>query len=405
MESVSRIKKYLNYIKYYKKLYSLKDRSGNYIYKTNQSMFNKKKISSGIEGTVYKSNFKNTGYKGGYKGGYLYKRIRSLVGFFAIKTINLKRIQQQKNIHETMLNTLPENVYKLFYSTDSYNKPSLIEIISNTLTNQLVFQKICPHYILNYNWDYHNNKIRLYNEYATHGDFYSWSKGEHSDELWYNALFQIMVGLLAIKRYFNMIHTDFHLGNILVNKVTPGGYWVYKIDGHNFYLPNLGFVFLLSDFGFAWIPNKLQIPWHYTNTLRFITTRGIHFYDILTFITSIKKLSLPQKFSKTLLENFKQNTHLVFKRTYYKKRLDYYKSKSNNKSKKYNDKIKYYNEIVKNYPKYKNVKNNTLVTKIFDIFYNQYKYKTKHEKCIEKYSLDKRFVKNKLNKVFQKLII
>jgi len=403
METVSRTKKYLDYMKYYEKLYLLKDKYKNYVYTTNQSMFNKKILSSGIEGTVYKSSFKNKGgssFKN--KGRYLYKQIRSLVGFFVIKTINLKRIQYQKNIHETMLNTVPKHVYKLFHSTDSYNKPSLIEIISNTLTNQLVFQKICPHYILNYNWDYENNKIRLYNEYATYGDFYSWSKQEHSDELWYNALFQIIIGLLAIKRYFNMIHTDFHLGNILVNKVTPGGYWVYKINGHNFYLPNLGFVFLLSDFGFAWIPNKLYVPWHYTNTLRFITTRSIHFYDILTFITSIKKLPLPEKFSKTLLHHFKRNDTLVFKRTYYKKRLNYYKSKSNGKS---NNKIKYYNEIVKNYSKYRNVKNDTLVTKIFSIFYNKYKYKNKHEKCIEKYSLDKHFVKNKLAKVFQKLII
>lgn len=401
METVSRTKKYLDYMKYYEKLYLLKDKHGNYVYTTNQSMFNKKILSSGIEGTVYKSSFKNKGgssFKN--KGGYLYKQIRSLVGFFVIKTINLKRIQHQKIIHETMLNTVPKDVYKLFYSTDSYNKPSLIEIISNTLTNQLVFQKICPHYILNYNWDYENNKIRLYNEYATYGDFYSWSKHKHSDELWYNALFQIMVGLLAIKRYFNMIHTDFHLGNILVNKVTPGGYWVYKINGHNFYLPNLGFVFLLSDFGFAWIPNKLHVPWHYTNTLRFITTRSIHFYDILTFITSIKKLPLPEKFSKTLLHHFKRNDTLVFKRAYYKKRLNYYKSKSDRN---YNNKIKYYKEIVKNYSKYKNVKNDTLVTKIFSIFYN--KYKNKNGKCIEKYSLDKHFVKNKLAKVFQKLIV
>jgi hypothetical protein len=397
METVSRTKKYLDYMKYYEKLYLLKDKTGNYVYTTTQSMFNKKKISSGIEGTVYKSNFKN-------KTGYLFKRIRSLVGVFAIKTINLKRIQHKKIIHEKMLNTIPENVYKLFYSTDSYNKPSLIEIISNTLTNQLVFQKICPHYILNYNWDYHNNKIRLYNEYATYGDFYLWSKKEHSDELWYNALFQIMIGLLAIKRYFNMIHTDFHLGNILVNKVTPGGYWIYKIDGRNFYLPNLGFVFLLSDFGFSWIPNKLQVPWHYTNTLCFITARGRHFYDILTFIKSLKKLQLPQQFSKTLFENFKKNDTLVFKKVYYQKLLNYYKGKSHHKSKNYNDKIKYYNQIVQNYSKYRNVKNDTLVTKIFDIFYNKYKYKNNNGKCIEKYSLDKRFVKNKLNKVFQKLI-
>ena len=61
METVSRTKKYLDYMKYYEKLYLLKDKYKNYVYTTNQSMFNKKILSSGIEGTVYKSSFKNKG--------------------------------------------------------------------------------------------------------------------------------------------------------------------------------------------------------------------------------------------------------------------------------------------------------------------------------------------------------
>jgi hypothetical protein len=396
METVSRTNKYLDYIKYYKKLWLLKDKHNNHVYTTKQSMFNKTLLSSGIEGKVYKANLKN-------KTRYLYKKIRTRVGFFVIKTINLKTIKEKKIINENMLNAIPDEIYKLFYSKDSYNRPSLIEIISNKLTNQLVFQKICPHYILNYNWDYQNSKIRLYNEYATYGDFYSWSKQKHSDELWYNALFQIMVGLLAIQKYFNMIHTDFHLGNILVHKIKPGGYWIYKINGHKFYLPNLGFVFLISDFGFAWIPGKLYIPWHYKDTLQFIRKKSYDLYDISTFISSIKNLSLPTLFSKTLSTFFKNNEFLVFTKSYYKERLQYYKSKTNSKT---SAKTKYYKQIVDNYSKYTSPKHNTLIEKIFNIFSNIYKLKPEnYGKCIETYSLDKRFVKNKVTKVFQKMIV
>ena len=59
METISRKNKYLDYIKYYKKLWSLKDKYNNYVYTTKQSMFNKKLLSSGIEGKIYKANLKN----------------------------------------------------------------------------------------------------------------------------------------------------------------------------------------------------------------------------------------------------------------------------------------------------------------------------------------------------------
>jgi hypothetical protein len=93
METISRKNKYLDYIKYYKKLWSLKDKYNNYVYTTKQSMFNKKLLSSGIEGKIYKANLKN-------KTQYLYKKIRTRVGFFAIKTINLKTIKEKKIINE-----------------------------------------------------------------------------------------------------------------------------------------------------------------------------------------------------------------------------------------------------------------------------------------------------------------
>lgn len=250
MSSVNdRLKKQNEWLYFYEKFHILKDKTGKNVYPTTQSMFTKRILSSGVEGKVYKSSFIN-------KTQYKHKKVRSRVGHFAIKALYLKRIRDRKFINKDMLDTTPANVHNIFYSNRSFTKPSLIEALSFVLTNQLVSQKICPHFVLNYHWDYKANTIRLYNEYATYGDFKTWSKGEHSVELWMNALFQISMGILAIKRYFNMLHTDLHAGNILVHKVQPGGYWTYILDKKRYYLPNLGYIFLLSDFGFAWIPKK-----------------------------------------------------------------------------------------------------------------------------------------------------
>jgi hypothetical protein len=209
MEKVeARLKRFKDWLYFYKHLSLLKDKSGKRIYNTTQSLFSKRILSSGTEGIVYKTTFTN-------KTRYKYKQIRSRVGVFITKALYLKRIADKKRISNQMIGADSSSVQKLFYSKNAFDKPSLIEVISLTLTNQLVFQKICPHFNINYDWNYERSTIRLYNEYATHGDFTNWIKGNHSQKVWLNALFQIMVGILAIQRYFNMIHTDLHIGNIL----------------------------------------------------------------------------------------------------------------------------------------------------------------------------------------------
>ena len=93
--------------------------------------------------------------------------------------------------------------------------------------------------------------LYIINEYATDGDFNRWIKTEHDIKSWYSAYFQIFAGLYALQKYFGITHHDFHFGNVLVHKVTPGGYWKYTIDDKVYYVPNCGWVFTLWDFGMA----------------------------------------------------------------------------------------------------------------------------------------------------------
>jgi hypothetical protein len=164
------------------------------------------------------------------------------------------------------------------FSRKALKEPSYIEIASLYLVNELIIQKICPNFIMNFHSEILNTCKEpkfsskkyctiQYNELLNYGTFEEWAKKHHNVNLWRNAIFQILAALYAMKKHYNLIHNDFHGRNVLVHKVTPGGYWIYKMNNINYYVPNLGFVFLISDFGFSWIPGKMYPESYIINTL------------------------------------------------------------------------------------------------------------------------------------------
>jgi hypothetical protein len=147
---------------------------------------------------------------------------------------------------------------------------SFIELASMQLTNELVLQNISPNFVLNYSYSFKEHtgicsedypyKMYVYNEYISDAmTFTDWIKQYHDLPFYYNAYFQITVALYTLLKYFNMKHLDLHSGNILVKKITPGGYWKYIINDTTYYVPNLGYIFLINDFGQAWIPNNFKV--------------------------------------------------------------------------------------------------------------------------------------------------
>ena len=81
------------------------------------------------------------------------------------------------------------------------------------------------------------------------GDLDNWFDIERTKEGISNALFQIMAGIHAIQYHCQIVNKDIKAANILYYKITPGGYFHYVIHGKDFYVPNLGFLFILNDFG------------------------------------------------------------------------------------------------------------------------------------------------------------
>ncbi len=276
---------YLRFMSYLNKKWTSTDKSKRYQYKHFIDMFDTKYISKGIEGSVYKSQFKGDTMQ------------------FVIKQLMLKKIEWQKQISKVVLNATQSQLYKLFLTKRAFNKPSMTELIAQTLTNQLVFQKICPHFVLNYYWDFEKQTLYSVNEFINHTTYYDWLKLVKANEnLVINSFFQIMCGILAIQRYYGMLHTDLHASNILVHKVKPGGYWSYVIDDKRYYLPNLGYIILINDFGFGYIPNKLKpAPYHYKSKLQYITSSGQKWYDLQKLICELfEDFEFPEKVKHVL---------------------------------------------------------------------------------------------------------
>ena len=86
-------------------------------------------------------------------------------------------------------------------------------------------------------------------ELATGNDFNTWMKKPHTETELYNALFQLMAGIHAIQIHGQVINNDVKALNILTYDVKPGGYWKYTIQGKDYFIPNLGYLFIVNDFG------------------------------------------------------------------------------------------------------------------------------------------------------------
>ena len=170
--------------------------------------------------------------------------------------------------------------------------------------NKLVLQTITQNLPLLYDYITCNNKIVFYNELAQ-GDLLNWLKNEHSVDEWESMIFQVWTSLYCLQKYMKLVHNDLRLPNILFHKTIPHPEtsWRYIIDNEEYYLPNLGYVFVITDFGSAdlleyekngkkkeLIKKKLEL-----NT-------DLHFFHDL--INRIKVLVLNNKYTTKELESF-----------------------------------------------------------------------------------------------------
>ena len=83
------------------------------------------------------------------------------------------------------------------------------------------------------------------------GNLKKFLANSHTEEELDVCLFQIMFGLHTIQTVAQIQHYDLKAANILCFELDRGGYWEYSVCGKTYFVPNLGFLFVIADLGLA----------------------------------------------------------------------------------------------------------------------------------------------------------
>jgi len=114
-----------------------------------------------------------------------------------------------------------------------------------------------------------NQKYLIMINELCNGDLYDFISNNNyleDQEFLLNNIQQQILAIFAFHYYTNYIHNDIHLGNFLFLKISPGGYINYNIFGKNIYVKNLGYLWILWDYGLVkQIDNKNDILIDYEN--------------------------------------------------------------------------------------------------------------------------------------------
>lgn len=151
---------------------------------------------------------------------------------------------------------------------DNYSKFEIdTEIKLLKLTTKLVKDKVCQNLPLYYKNTFcrsckftsniTDNKKTACEvavvEYAKFGDLSNWFKSRNllnfTLDIWKVALFQIFAGIYTLHTKTGYKHADLHWGNVLVLPGPKQGCTKYTIGDWTFFVPNIGFTFILWDFG------------------------------------------------------------------------------------------------------------------------------------------------------------
>jgi len=88
-----------------------------------------------------------------------------------------------------------------------------------------------------------------------------------------NFTLQMLIALFTIEFLYGIVHRDIKLENILVKRITPGGYFQYVIGSNTYLVENRGFLLFLADFG---VSSSLMPK--YVNKLDPLLTKNNMFY-------------------------------------------------------------------------------------------------------------------------------
>ena len=281
---------------------------GTISYRIGNRIILKKRIGSdSVYGIVYLSEFREKEKK-------LFTFASKIYEYEKSKTVmELDILMKLTNI--VRMDLCPH--FPIFYGyslCDNFLKDDKDSFIKSNSKDKTVSQNILKYPILVQNKK--NNKlITTFNELAN-GDLYKFFRiYSKNTELLLNALIQQLFSIIFFNYYTGRVHMDTHPGNFLYHKIKPGGYFHYNIFGKNYYLENLGYLWVIWDFDLSLkVKNALNVYKREPEAMN-------DFTKLIEFYISIDKLengrnNLPDIDENDELQKYVIELYLLFLHKY-----------------------------------------------------------------------------------------
>lgn len=212
----------------------------NKIYSSNPYSYSKIKklefLSKGEYGSVYKACFPN---------------IKNKCRLRLVKKVDRTIKTPQKIVD--FVNSSSKNLIKV----KTFFRESYTLLMCNRLLDKKITQNL-PYF---YGYKVTTDSVTFAIEFANGGDFKDWLlKKTRTEKELDSSYFQIFHAAYCLNKYIGVQHNDLHWKNIIVFNVKKGGVFEYKIKNKTYYIQNLGFVFILSDFGLVEFTRKGFLP-------------------------------------------------------------------------------------------------------------------------------------------------
>lgn len=179
-------------------------------------------------------------------GGYstIYKLSDNIAG----KKITLTAsniITKKKNYIDALLNG------EIRLDTKNYNDNPWREMYIHLRANIILNKKYTQNVVMLYAFNVKNKTLHVNREMYDIDLKNLLKKKKLTEETMYSILFQILHGLFILQQELNFYQGDAGTANILIKKIKPSGYWIYKIYSDTFYVPNCGYIAVIADYGNA----------------------------------------------------------------------------------------------------------------------------------------------------------
>ena len=218
---------------------------------------------------------------------------------------------------------------------------SLIEIKINEILSNAVLNNKCPHFPFSYGnikclkddiatssfisstrqnnnikkiplFHLHNKDYLVYLTELASGDLKTFDKNiGHNIEntLLGNTISQIFLSLMFYYKYIGSYHCDAHSGNFLYHKIKKGGFYHYHIFNKDYYLENMGYLWIIWDY-----EQSVSLKSLYSNHNHYLTM-GYDFITILSYFYKYNNKNI------TLINNnlFTSNSNTFYNKPYDKK--------------------------------------------------------------------------------------